>query len=154
MMTGMIIKDISEIATPTSGVKRGKQLSELSVTNGNSIYIENGLIREIGNFDTIKNSINGNPKIIDGKGKTVIPGFVDSHTHLVFAGTRENEFGKRIRGATYREIADSGGGIKKTVSDTRKASKEELVESASVNLANAVFGARETWPSSRPCQLF
>ena len=144
MTPSIVIKNISEIATPTSGVKRGTELSELSVAHGISIYIKDGLIRAIGNYNTLKDSINGNPQVIDGKGKTVIPGFVDSHTHLVFAGTRENEFGKRIRGATYREIADSGGGIKKTVSDTRNASKDELVENASVYLDKALQNGTTT----------
>jgi imidazolonepropionase len=143
-MPDYLIKNISEIATPTSGVKRGKQLSELSITHGDSIYIKDGLIREMGDFDTIKSDIDGNPHIIDGIGKTAIPGFIDSHTHLVFGGRRENEFGQRIKGATYREIAESGGGIKKTVADTRKASKNELVEYASVYLANALQNGTTT----------
>lgn len=67
-------------------------------------------------------------KIIDARGKTIIPGFVDSHTHIVFAGSRANEFARRLRGATYREIAESGGGIQTTVKATREASIEELVE--------------------------
>ena len=67
-------------------------------------------------------------KIIDARGKTVIPGFVDSHTHIVFAGNRADEFGRRLRGATYKEIAESGGGIQATVKATRNASIDELVE--------------------------
>jgi imidazolonepropionase len=65
-------------------------------------------------------------KLIDAYGKTVMPGYVDSHTHLVFAGSRENEFAMRIQGKSYQEIAGAGGGINATVTATRKASKQEL----------------------------
>ncbi len=64
--------------------------------------------------------------IIDLAGKTVLPGFVDSHTHVVFAGDRSREFGRRLQGATYKEIAAEGGGILTTVKATRNASIEEL----------------------------
>ncbi len=65
-------------------------------------------------------------KLIDAYGKTVMPGFVDPHTHLVFAGSREHEFAMRIQGKSYQEIAAAGGGINTTVATTRKASKQEL----------------------------
>ena len=66
--------------------------------------------------------------IIDAKGKAVIPGFVDSHTHCVFAGNRSNEFARRLQGVSYQQIASEGGGILSTVSAVRKASIEELAE--------------------------
>lgn len=69
-------------------------------------------------------------RIVDAKGKTVFPGFIDSHTHLVFAGDRSNEFALRIAGATYQEIASRGGGILTTVNATRKASFDSLYENA------------------------
>ncbi|ROL60105.1 imidazolonepropionase [Bacteroidetes/Chlorobi group bacterium MS-B_bin-24] len=77
-------------------------------------------------------------KIYDLKGKSVIPGFVDSHTHTVFAGDRSDEFAQRVAGATYQEIAARGGGILKTVSATRKASVEQLFDNASRFLKNAI----------------
>jgi len=77
-------------------------------------------------------------KIYDLKGKSVIPGFVDSHTHMVFAGDRSDEFAQRVAGATYQEIAARNGGILKTVSETRKASVEELFDNASRFLKNAI----------------
>ena len=67
-------------------------------------------------------------QIIDGSGKTLIPGFCDSHTHIVFGGNRANEFARRLRGATYQEIAAEGGGILTTVKGTRSASFDELYE--------------------------
>lgn len=69
-------------------------------------------------------------KCIDATGKTVLPGFVDSHTHLVFAGSREEEFEQRLRGMTYQQIAERGGGINATVHRVRQASKLELAHAA------------------------
>jgi imidazolonepropionase len=65
--------------------------------------------------------------LVDARGRVALPGFVDSHTHLVFAGSREAEFARRIAGASYQEIAAAGGGILSTVAATRRASVEELV---------------------------
>jgi imidazolonepropionase len=75
-------------------------------------------------------SVPTNTEVIDATGKTVLPGFVDSHTHLIFSGTRENEFEHRVQGMTYQEIAARGGGINATVQRVRRASKQELKEQA------------------------
>jgi imidazolonepropionase len=64
---------------------------------------------------------------VDARGRVVLPGFVDSHTHLVFAGSREHEFARRIAGASYQEIAAAGGGILATVGATRRSTADELV---------------------------
>ena len=143
-MSEILIKNAKEIATPAGGVKRGGALKELYLIHGGSIYIKDGLIRNVGNITDFEHHIAGNPEIIDATGKTVIPGFIDAHTHLVFAGTREDEFGMRIGGATYREIAERGGGIKRTVKDTRLASKTELVETAGAYLEHALHSGTTT----------
>ena len=66
-------------------------------------------------------------EIVDAGGRVVMPGFVDAHTHPVFAGNRADEFEKRAEGATYQEIAAAGGGIRSTVRQTRAASEDDLV---------------------------
>lgn len=76
--------------------------------------------------------------VIDARGHTVVPGFVDSHTHLVYGGDRRDELARRLRGATYAEIAAAGGGIVRTVTDTRAASDEALVAAALPRLADAL----------------
>src|SRR5207237_2213885 len=68
-------------------------------------------------------------RVLDARGRVVMPGLVDAHTHVVFAGDRANDFDMRLRGASYAEIAESGGGIATTVNATRRASLEELVAS-------------------------
>ena len=80
-------------------------------------------------------------RVIDASGKYVLPGCVDPHTHLVFAGDRRDELRRRLSGATYAEIAASGGGIVKTVTATRAASEHELVDLARKRLAEMLaFG--------------
>ena len=79
--------------------------------------------------------------VIDGRGRTVVPGFVDPHTHLVFAGDRRDELQRRLGGATYAQIAAAGGGIVRTVTDTRAASEADLVATARPRLAEMLtFG--------------
>lgn len=89
-------------------------------------------------FDIIKQNNYKVDKIIDAKNKAVIPGFVDPHTHIVFGGNRSDEFSRRLQGISYAQIAREGGGIQSTVQATRRASKEELIESASILINNAI----------------
>lgn len=124
----LLIENAKQVVTcHTRGrkFKAGKFQSELGVIEKASIYCENGRIKWIGKSipSAIKKSAK---KKIDATNKVVMPGLIDSHTHLVFAGDRANEFSMRIRGKTYEEIAKAGGGIINTVSAVRKASKGEL----------------------------
>src|SRR5207249_9972729 len=73
-------------------------------------------------------------RLINASGKTVLPGFIDSHTHLLFAGSREDEFEQRLQGLSYQEIAARGGGINATVQRVRRSSKEELKDLARCRL--------------------
>src|SRR5438067_1144511 len=72
----------------------------------------------------------GDAEVVDAGGRVVLPGFVDAHTHLVFAGNRLEDFERRARGETYEQIAKAGGGIWSTVEKTRAAPEDELFEQA------------------------
>lgn len=124
----LLIENAKQVVTcHTRGrkFKAGKFQSEPGVINNVSVYCEKGRIKWIGKKipSSIKKS---SRKKIDASGKVVLPGFIDSHTHLVFAGDRANEFSMRIKGKTYEEIAKAGGGIINTVTAVRKAAKEQL----------------------------
>ncbi|MGE5479993.1 MAG: imidazolonepropionase [Chloroflexota bacterium] len=99
-------------------------------------------IRWVGKTEDCERVINASDweinSIIFGRGKTVMPGFVDSHMHIVFAGNRANEFGRRLRGATYKEIAQEGGGILHTMAATRNANVQQLAENGLKLAGNAM----------------
>jgi len=108
----------------------GLALGNLAIVSDGALLIENGSIVAVGRHDEIKSKIPADAEIVDAEGRCVTPGFVDAHTHLVFAGNRAAEFEQRIAGATYQEIAAAGGGILKTVALTRAASEDELLVAA------------------------
>ena len=104
----------------------GRELGELGILNNAALLTEEGRIVAAGSYDELKSAITADHQVIDAGGHCVTPGFVDAHTHLVFAGNRAAEFEQRIGGATYQQIAASGGGIVRTVSLTRSASEDAL----------------------------
>jgi imidazolonepropionase len=108
----------------------GKELSELSLVENAALLVEDGRIAAAGAYQELRSRIPAGSTIIDAEGGCVTPGFVDAHTHLVFAGNRAAEFEQRITGATYQQIAAAGGGILSTVRLTRAASEEELLKAA------------------------
>lgn len=124
-----LIKNPSQIVTvDTNGMhfKKGKEYSDVNILTGHSILIEDGLIK-----DFVKNSSAEKVKVdfvIDTKDKVVLPGLVECHTHTAFAGSRANEFLMRLKGATYEQIAEAGGGIISTVKSVRQSSFEELIQ--------------------------
>ena len=105
----------------------GQELSELAAIPDAALLVWEGRIAAVGPYAELRSSIPPEATIIDAEGHSVTPGFVDAHTHLVFAGNRAAEFEQRIAGATYQEIAAAGGGILRTVELTRAASEEELL---------------------------
>lgn len=105
-------------------------MSELGIIENAAVLIEDDRITWVGRMEDLSMGDIKEADVIDCMNKTVMPGFVDSHTHLVFAGSREDEFAQRSSGATYHEITASGGGILNTVSQTRVASKKELKKRA------------------------
>jgi len=105
----------------------GAELSELSIIADGAMLVRDGLIEKVGARADIEPLIDQDCEVIDAGGRVVLPGFVDAHTHPVFAGTRVSEFEERASGATYQEIAARGGGIQSTVNATRAASLDDLV---------------------------
>jgi imidazolonepropionase len=106
------------------------QMRELAIVRDGGMLIEDGRVVATGPSNEIAKSVPADADVVDARGKVVLPGFVDAHTHPVFAGDRVHEFEMRIRGATYEEIAESGGGIRSTVRKTRAASEDELLGQA------------------------
>jgi len=107
----------------------GEKMGELHIIENGSVWIENGKIMAVGTDEELAQQYKDRmdeTDIIDASGKTVTPGFIDPHTHLVYAGSRENEFNMRLNGATYMEIMNAGGGIHATTRATREADEETL----------------------------
>ncbi|TSA27242.1 MAG: imidazolonepropionase, partial [Ignavibacteriales bacterium] len=123
-----LFKNTSQIITVdtnSKNLKRGSELSDINPISDHSLLVENGIIKDlIPNSSTSKTSAD---KTVDLKDLILLPGLVECHTHSAFAGSRANEFLMRLNGATYEEIAKSGGGIISTVKAVRNSSFEELV---------------------------
>ena len=116
-----------------AGPKRprvGAELKELAIVNDGGMLIRDGRIEQIGPSNEIAKVLPADTEVIDANGKVVLPGFVDAHAHPVFASNRVDEFEMRAQGATYEQIAESGGGIRSTVRKTRAASEEQLLAQA------------------------
>jgi imidazolonepropionase len=107
----------------------GRELSELAVIRDGGMLIRDGRIDVVGSSTDIESKA-GDAEVIDARGQVVLPGFVDAHTHLVFAGNRLDDFERRARGDTYEQIAKAGGGIWSTVEETRAASDANLLAQA------------------------
>jgi len=121
-----IIYNISQCVTMAGGPRRGKRLSEPAILEDAAIAILDDKILELGDSNELLSRYPLAERF-DASGMAVVPGFVDPHTHLVWAGDRANEFEMRLQGKTYMEIMAAGGGILATLTATRKASLEELV---------------------------
>jgi len=136
MNGNMLIKNAAELVTCSgTGAKKGKEMADLHIIKDGAVIIKEGEIEAVGQTGDIKKQFKESGldrsefDIINARGKAVLPGFVDSHTHLVFGGYRAEEFSWRLRGDSYMEIMQRGGGIVNTVTATRQASVEELLES-------------------------
>jgi imidazolonepropionase len=122
----LLIRNLSQIATPQGRTAlRGRAMRELVVHQDSVIVIDNGRFAFIGRERDLPAEITIDEDV-DARGGTAVPGFVDTHTHIPFAGLRESEFNRRLQGETYEQIAASGGGIASTVRATRAASEEQL----------------------------
>lgn len=124
------VRQLLTLAGP-EGPRAGKAMDSLGVIEDGAVLMDGGRIVAVGKTDEVERHAVAE-QVIDGRETPFIalPGFVDSHTHPIFAATREEEYDLRARGATYLEIARAGGGIRSSVRKVRQASKEQLVENA------------------------
>ena len=125
-----LVVNAEELITLVGGSQKpriGKQMQELGIIYNGGLAVKDGKIVAVGKTADVTKVFKAE-NMIRANGKIVLPGFVDPHTHLVFAGSREDEFQMRVEGAYYMVILSSGGGILKTVKETRKASAEKLVD--------------------------
>ena len=130
-MSSIAVLHASQLVT-LAGPKRsraGRELSELAIIPDGGMLIRDGRIDIVAPTADIEKKAGG-AEIIDAHGKVVLPGFVDAHTHLVFAGNRLDDFERRVRGDSYEQIAKAGGGIWSTVEKTRAASEADLLMQA------------------------
>jgi imidazolonepropionase len=119
-------RQLLTIASP-DGPRRGLAMQELGIVEDGAVAIQGDRIALVGTSAEILAEVGDGATLIDASGKLVLPGFVDPHTHLVFAGDRASEFEIRLQGASYMEILAAGGGIKSTVAVTRQASLDQIV---------------------------
>lgn len=125
----LLIKNAAELVTCTGkGPKAGAAMSDLGIIADGAVLVENGIITKVGRTSEL--AADKASQVIDAAGKCVMPGFIDSHTHFVFGGYRAEEFSWRLRGDTYMQIMERGGGIANTVRATQSASKEQLKDLA------------------------
>ncbi len=126
----LYLKEASQLVTVATGgaPRAGGAMGELGIIPGGSVAVSGGRITGIGSEGELRERCTVGPrtKVLDCRGKVVLPGLVDSHTHPVFVGFRLEEYEMRSRGASYQEIARAGGGIASSVREVRAASEEEL----------------------------
>ena len=129
MANSLAVINCSQLVTLAGPARprAGAELRELSIINNGALLLNDGRIQLTGRRQEIEFYITSDCAVVDAGGRVVLPGFVDAHTHPVFAETRVNEFEERAGGATYQEIAARGGGIQSTVNATRAATTAELV---------------------------
>ncbi|MEI8226064.1 MAG: imidazolonepropionase [Bacteroidota bacterium] len=133
MLTGLLIKNIKclvQIEVVPKLKVCGNEMSELNTVSDAFLYISDGLISDFGKMEDLSTgkilTENSRVKIIDAAGRLVFPSFCDSHTHLVYASSREIEYTDKIRGLSYAEIAKRGGGILNSAKKLHETSEDEL----------------------------
>ena len=129
MVSSLAVINSSQLVTLAGPARPrvGPELCDLSIVEQGAMLIRGERITQAGSLAEIDPLIGADCEVVDAGGRVVTPGFVDAHTHPVFAGTRAGEFEERAGGATYQEIAARGGGIQSTVRTTRAATLDELV---------------------------
>ena len=140
-MSKITIQNIKElVGISHSGIllKKGAEMNQLSTIKNAFVIIENGLIKSFGEMTDLTTIENDNSTVIDAKNKLVFPSWCDSHTHLVFAAPRDEEFVDRINGLTYEEIALKGGGILNSAEKLQETSEDDLYDSAMIRIREII----------------
>jgi imidazolonepropionase len=146
MLTGILIENIKCLVQTEENpkIKRaGKEMAELNAVNDAYLYVYEGLIRDFGRMKDLpsRKILSENPAVsrINASGKHVFPSFCDSHTHLVYAGSREIEFTDKIRGLSYVDIAKRGGGILNSAKLLHETSEDELFAQAMARVNEIIY---------------
>ena len=136
MKADLILKNIGKLVTMqgSSSFRVKEEMNKINIIENAYIAVKNGKILAIGVGDEFGNLCGDDTKIQDAEGLLVTPGLIDSHTHLIHGGSRENEFSMKLNGVPYIEILNNGGGILSTVKATKEASEEELYKKAKKSL--------------------
>ena len=130
------IGSLIQVRENSESIIRGLMMNELPIIENAFLIVENGLISDFGPMSSIPQA--EFEAIIDVRGRLLMPSFVDSHTHLVFAANREEEFVMKIKGMDYQAIAEAGGGILNSAKKLQSASIDELYEGAAIRLKQAI----------------
>ncbi|MFN2121747.1 MAG: imidazolonepropionase, partial [Anaerolineales bacterium] len=123
----MLIHSAAQLLTLRGGPQRGKALGALGIIEDGAVLVREGKIAAVGTTGQLREA-RGDDQTLDASGCVVMPGFVDAHTHAIWAGDRALEFEMRLAGATYLEILAAGGGILSTLKATRAASTQGLID--------------------------
>ena len=130
-MKSLAVLHVSQLVTLAGPTRPrvGAEMAELAIIRDGGMLIHDAKIDSVGPSDEIQRKSRG-AQILDARGRVVLPGFVDAHTHLVFAGNRLDDFERRTRGESYEQISKAVGGIWSTVEKTRAASEQDLLAQA------------------------
>ncbi len=129
MPDSLLLHNIGELVTLEGGPRRGPaEMNDLKILRDAAVYIEEGVIEDVGPETRVMRAAPTDSVRIDCGGRSVVPGFVDPHTHAIYGGDRIDEFEMKLQGARYDDILATGGGILRTVTLTREATTHELLK--------------------------
>ncbi|MEG1022234.1 MAG: imidazolonepropionase, partial [Myroides sp.] len=129
------IKELFQVRENNQSILKGSEMKELPSIKNAFLVVENDLIADYGSMENAPTDFD---ESVDVSGKMIMPSYIDSHTHIVYAGNREQEFVDRINGLSYDEIYKRGGGILNSVEKLRNASEDELYKDAATRLEELI----------------
>ena len=147
MHAKLLIEHLDQLYTVAgAGPRAGARQGDIAFVRDGAVASDGATILAAGTTADVRAAVGVTPdtRVIDGRGRSLVPGFVDGHTHVVFAGDRRDELRRRLGGATYAEIAAAGGGILSTVYATRAATEDELAEATGRRLAEMLAAGTTT----------